>query len=117
MTKIFVYGTLLKGDYNHVLLGNSTFIGTGRTTPNFNLVDLGSFPGLINGNGIVTGEVYEVNEDTLARLDRLEGHPGFYNRTPITLEDGTDVETYILGTHHARDCKVIKSGSWTRRRF
>jgi len=38
----------------------------------------------IKGAGVV-GELYRIDSDILKRLDRLEGHPTMYTRTPITV--------------------------------
>ena len=35
-------------------------------------------------------------------LDRLEGHPRFYQRTAIRLEDGDEVVAYLLSPEQAR---------------
>ncbi len=53
---------------------------------------------------------------TLAALDRLEGHPRFYRRTRIALEDGAAVETYLLAPEQVEGRPVIDSGSWRARR-
>ncbi|NUO50453.1 MAG: gamma-glutamylcyclotransferase, partial [Polyangiaceae bacterium] len=82
----------------------------------FTLHNLGAFPGLVRrGHDSVEGEVYEVDMETLRALDRLEGHPRFYRRTPIVLADGESVETYVLGAEQVRGCPVIRSGSWRAR--
>jgi gamma-glutamylcyclotransferase (GGCT)/AIG2-like uncharacterized protein YtfP len=116
-TAVFVYGTLLQGEGNHDLLRHAEFLGPGRTPPRFALHDLGGFPGLVaGGEHAVEGEVYFVGPDTLARLDLLEGHPRFYRRAPIALEDGTPVETYLLPRDRVVGRPVISSGSWRTRR-
>jgi gamma-glutamylcyclotransferase (GGCT)/AIG2-like uncharacterized protein YtfP len=112
-TRVFVYGTLLRGEGNHDLLARSELLGPARTPPRFALHDLGGFPGLVDGGEhAVEGEVYIVGPDTLARLDQLEGHPRFYRRAPIALEDGTPVETYLLPREQVAACPLISSGSW-----
>jgi gamma-glutamylcyclotransferase (GGCT)/AIG2-like uncharacterized protein YtfP len=40
----------------------------------------------------VKGELYMVDEPTLARLDRLEGHPQFYSREEIRISAGAGAE-------------------------
>ena len=77
---IAVYGSLKKGKGNHGLLSDSRFVAHGLTEPKFNLVSLGSFPGLVDGGNFVEVEVYSVTPETLSKLDRLEGHPTFYER-------------------------------------
>ena len=115
--RVFVYGTLLAGEGNHRLLANATLVGEAHTTPAFELRDLGYFPGLVKGGACsVTGEVYEVDAATLAALDRLEGHPRFYRRVRIALDDGTNVETYLLTPEQVEGRPVIPSGNWRSRR-
>jgi gamma-glutamylaminecyclotransferase len=80
---VFVYGSLKKGFHNHRLLetGQAIFKGTAESVaPEYAMVDLGSFPGLIDGKQRVTGELYEVDAHTFHRLDSLEGHPHMYTR-------------------------------------
>ena len=73
-TRVFVYGTLLAGEPNHRLLARARLVTEARTKPAFELRDLGSSPRLVRGGAhAVAGEVYEVDEATLAALDRLEG--------------------------------------------
>ena len=116
-TRVFVYGTLLKGEGNHDVLGGSVLVGGGRTLPCFALHDLGAFPGLVaDGKHAVDGEVYAVGPDVLARLDKLEGHPKFYRRTPIVLEGGSVVETYLLPSNRVAGSSIIKTGSWRKHR-
>ncbi len=116
-TRVFVYGTLLAGEPNHRVLGGAKLIAEARTEPAFELRDLGPFPGLVRGDEhAVGGEVYEVDAPTLARLDALEGHPRFYRRARIALEDRTIVETYLLTPEQVEGRPVIASGNWRSRR-
>lgn len=83
----------------------------GRTEPAFELVSLGAFPALVHGGQTaVAGEVYEVEAVTLAALDRLEGHPRFYECRPIVLDDGDEVLAYLLSPEQARGRPRIPSG-------
>lgn len=114
---MFVYGTLLRGEPNHDLLAGAELNCTARTEPRFSLHDLGAFPGLTDsGDDAVFGEVYELDSETLARVDHLEGHPRFYRRRPIQLEDGSTVETYLLPAARVAGYPVIRSGSWRSHR-
>lgn len=90
---IFVYGTLKEGYGNNHLLrtGGAKKIANARTEKKYTLMDFGGFPGMYNHgeNVCVTGELWEVDDATLARCDLLEGHPSFYKRTPIHVK-GSD---------------------------
>ena len=44
--------------------------------------------------GWIKGELYSVPADKLVNVDRLEGHPHAYTRTPVKLRDGRDAEIY-----------------------
>src|SRR5262249_46638083 len=95
LARVLVYGSLLRGEGNHHVLARARFVRAATTSAAFELYDLGYFPGLVAGGvTAVKGEVYDVDPETLERLDRLEGHPSFYRRRPIALEDGTLVQAY-----------------------
>jgi gamma-glutamylaminecyclotransferase len=121
-SKVFVYGTLLAGEPNSRLLARSQRLGDARTGEGFALFDLGAFPGMVRaraGVGSVIGELYEVDDETLEALDRLEGHPSFYRRTAITLAPPRDAEpvwTYLLRPEQVAGRKQIPSGSWRAHR-
>ena len=114
-TRVFVYGTLLTGQPNHYLLDDQDLAATATTEPAFTLVNLGRFPAMCEGGDTaVLGELYDVGPATLVALDRLEGHPSFYHRAPITLTDGSKVIAYLLPRARALAYPQIHDGDWRR---
>ena len=71
MTYLFIYGTLMPGLRLEGEMRGARFVGPAQVSGR--LVDVGRFPGLLQGEGQVTGEVYAVDEAHLARLDVVEG--------------------------------------------
>jgi gamma-glutamylaminecyclotransferase len=111
--RLFVYGTLRRGEENHHLLDAHVLLRTSRTEARFTLVSLGDFPAMIDGGETaVVGEVYEVDAITLAALDELEGHPDYYQRRPIRMDDGEEVLAYLLLPSLLRGQPPIPSGDW-----
>lgn len=93
MHKVFVYGSLKRGLHNNGFLSEARFIGE-RTTQDetWVMLSLGGFPGVLKKHhgglsASVRGELYEVDDETLARLDRLESNGHFYNRELVKLID------------------------------
>lgn len=113
--RLFVYGTLLRGESNHGLLARATFVREAWTPGAYTLVALDGHPGMTaEGDGTVRGEVFDVDEATLADLDALEGHPDWYIRSALPLADGETVETYLLPARFRADRPVIAHGDWRR---
>ena len=82
--RVFVYGTLKRGHPNNPLLAGSEFLGEGVTLPTYKMVAT-SFPAIMPdpGGKPVAGEVYAVDDATLARLDQLEIEGRSYDRVMI----------------------------------
>lgn len=83
---VFVYGTLKTGFGNNSLLYDSILVGEAVSFHSYTMIDLGGCPMLAsnttNLSRHVVGEMWRVESPhTLARLDRLEGHPVFYKRS------------------------------------
>jgi gamma-glutamylcyclotransferase (GGCT)/AIG2-like uncharacterized protein YtfP len=97
---VFVYGSLKHGHYNHSYLSGARPCGNYETNPQWGLIDLGAFPALVMGSLSVKGEVYLIDDETLARLDRLEGvSSGFYKRINIEVHNNDrtiNAFTYLL---------------------
>ena len=90
MVVLFVYGTLMQGGVRHRVLANQRFLGEARTQPSYALYNLGPYPGLVrataNGRAI-HGELYEIDDGLIARLDRIEGAPSLFRLEPIPIEN------------------------------
>ena len=111
--RLFVYGTLKRGGSNHGCMTGQRFIGMALTEPRYRLFDLGGYPGMVlneTAGLAIEGEVWEVDEAGLRRLDELEDvEGGEYARERIALQppfDGQDVQGYLYLRPVAsfRDC-------------
>ena len=78
-TLVFVYGTLMSGQRAHHFLEGGTLFGTWRLH-GYAMYNLGRYPGIVKNEGHhVIGEVYEIPNTLLARMDEYEeeGLEGF----------------------------------------
>lgn len=112
MQLVFVYGTLKRGHHNHSVLGNSRLVGNWTTEPKYKMYDLGSFPGVVYpGDKSIKGEIFEVNDETMVRLDNLEGYPHLYGRFMIETDYGP-AYIYIFNMKSGRYYNEIAEGDW-----
>ncbi|XP_071405022.1 gamma-glutamylaminecyclotransferase [Pithys albifrons albifrons] len=96
MARVFVYGTLKKGQPNYKYMINTAkglakFQGRGRTVEKYPLVIAGKYniPYMLNIPGTghhVAGEIYSVDDQMLQFLDEFEGCPDMYQRTLMRIE-------------------------------
>jgi len=98
--RLFVYGTLMPGEVNHLLIEQHVRSARPATIEGV-LVDLGAFPALIAGDGIVEGMLLELASEAIEITDRLEGfHPDrdhcLYVRKEVIarLDDGEEVQAW-----------------------
>ena len=83
--RLFVYGLLKRGEVLHEpYLKQAEFLG--EDTIN-GLHEIAEYPKhrLHLGQGVVKGEVYAIDDRTLANIDRCEGHPWLYERREVQL--------------------------------
>ena len=98
--KLFIYGTLKRGfSANHLLQGQD-YLGEVHTIAQYRLYQISWHPGLMRDeeNGIeVHGELWAVDEATLAKLDEYEGVPHWFTRDFIAIADRVgDVQAYFF---------------------
>jgi gamma-glutamylcyclotransferase (GGCT)/AIG2-like uncharacterized protein YtfP len=109
---LFVYGTLLRDEPNHLRLSDAFFVRSTQTRPQYELVDLGGYPALLEGgDNTIRGEIYEVDATLLEQLDAFEEVPHLYERKPIELIDGA-VEAYVMPRERASGAPRIEDGDW-----
>jgi gamma-glutamylcyclotransferase (GGCT)/AIG2-like uncharacterized protein YtfP len=121
MTYLFIYGTLMPGLRLEAQMHGARFVGPAQVPGR--LVDVGRFPGLLLGDGQVTGEVYEVDAAHLARLDVVEGLvPGDREASQYWREEvmvlsgplqGQPVQTYVYN-RPVDGCTPIAHGDYRR---
>lgn len=104
--KVFVYGTLRKGNSLRGLdkLG-AEFVGDATTTEAwYDMVDFGPFPAVVpGGESYVAGEVWKVNAEIMERLDYIEGYPDFYKRQIVETTVGPAWMYYLTDGFEAHD--------------
>lgn len=82
--KVAVYGTLKKGQRLHHFMKEAVYVGD--TNISGVLYNLGSYPALAVGTDIIKAEVYDINDETLRWLDRVESNGVIYDRVLIDVE-------------------------------
>jgi len=92
--RLFVYGSLRRGERHHAELGDAVFLGVVTTVAHYRVARLGPYPALVSGSASVAGELYAVAPDLMPMLDAFEG-PGYVRRL-VRLSDGGDAEAYFL---------------------
>ena len=82
---VFVYGTLRENHSNHHLLKDADCYGIGRTVDNYAMYLVSGYPYITSSESRypIVGELYGVDDKTLSELDKMEGHPTYYERREI----------------------------------
>ena len=111
---VFVYGTLKNGYGNNRLLSRETFIGEAVTVPHdFTMID-GGFPYVLLGGVFhIKGELWLLSsdnaEETLARLDGLEGvRYDHYKRHEVDVKCNDEVYTALMYVASDNTQKMIE---------
>ncbi|XP_003218759.1 gamma-glutamylaminecyclotransferase isoform X2 [Anolis carolinensis] len=127
MARVFVYGTLKKGQPNNPHMingahGTSLFQGRGLTVEKYPLVIAGKYnvPFLLNKPGIghrVLGEIYSVDDQMLQFLDEFESCPDMYQRTStkikvIEWEDKSSTPEGRSGVNSILECCVYITSTY-----
>src|SRR3954471_19673714 len=113
---VFVYGTLRRGGVRAMpdLFPGARFVGRGNVTGS--LYDLGPYPGLLfdGSDSTVVGEVYEIDDGILERLDEIEASSDYWRKqVEVTLGDGS-VSCWIYGPRPEACPRriLITTGDW-----
>jgi gamma-glutamylcyclotransferase (GGCT)/AIG2-like uncharacterized protein YtfP len=102
MHKLFVYG-ILRADQNKLVAKNVLLPAT--------MYDLGPFPAITKlGVGTAIGDVIEVDNDTLAQYDAIEGIPTLYKRMSTNVPGIGHVYIYVY--QHEPNNKATLVTEW-----
>jgi len=112
MTRLFIYGTLKRGHSRADVLRDQHCLGEARTRPRYRLYRVDQYPALVHAEpGVgIEGELWDVQADCLARLDRIEAvDAGLYRREVIELElddqqQSVEAYFYLPPTEGLEDC-------------
>jgi len=107
---LFVYGTLRRGGSHHRLLAGAGFLGAWISGPHYRMLDMGSYPALVEGDGAMAGEVYRIDPDMLPALDAYEGCPGDYRRGSVDTPYGA--AWVYLWDRPVPPVPVVAGGDW-----
>ena len=114
MHQVFVYGTLRPGERNHHFMATATHRGAYTTPARFTLLDTGPYPAALDeGHTALVGDVFSVDDDTFAALDRLEDYPVHYTRRELTTDYG-DAWVYLWIAAREPAWPVIEHGDWCK---
>ena len=112
MPKIFVYGTLRKGESNHYFLRNATLIRENFLLQGYELRANLHYPyAFLSEDKEIIGDVYEISEASMiGDLDDLEGvSENYYMRF---WDEKNDFFIYLKAKDNRDDYPVIENGDW-----
>ena len=119
---LFIYGTLRDGEERAEILSEFSSKVYKDCKVRGSLIDLPEgYPGLINGDGSVVGEIHHTPkiQNALEALDRIEGFEGYgedgslFHRV-MTYSNDIPCWTYVYAKS-PDDGPVIESGDWCKR--
>ena len=114
MNLIFTYGTLKKNYRNHKFLESSEFLGNAETAEQFSMRETEyNYPAVIETSKEfnISGELYRCSDETLKKLDKLEGTPYLFYRKhiPIIFNAGVIYAwIYFYNTNKPENRKILK---------
>lgn len=118
MERVFVYGTLRRGDCRDLAVHypGAKFLASGWIAGE--LFNLGEYPGArLGGTARIIGEIFELPEATLRQLDAMEGDEYTRGLVPVSREDGTVSACWVyeVAERVGSGCPQIASGNWFER--
>ena len=128
--KLFVYGSLRQGRYNYdiYLKNNSKFLQEAYVRGILYSLKGKEYPAIVEGNSLILGELFEVDQETFDRMDEMEGYvPGRFENeydkivTEILDKEGNVIDhlpvywyNVKLASQKALLDEVIESGDYVK---
>lgn len=118
---LFVYGTLMRDGSRNRAIADQKFVREAVTKTGYQLLDLGSYPGLVRveqDGRQIDGELWEIHNSRMTLLDQIEGAPSLYRMEAVDI-DGEDREVYSyffkLRIRNA-NAPILENNRWTNTR-
>jgi gamma-glutamylcyclotransferase (GGCT)/AIG2-like uncharacterized protein YtfP len=119
----FVYGSLKIGNFFSERFNAFRIRSEKASVKGYDLFNFGHFPGIIEGKGLITGEVHMYRDvDTVLNImDRIEGYFGDHEQSlyvrkkeKVITAKGEEIEAYIyiFNRELPSYAKKIESGVW-----
>lgn len=109
--RVFVYGTLKRGQRNDHYLHKAEFAGRFITDPVYSMYCFDTYPAVCTrGSHAIHGELYHVSDEQFRLLDELELYPEYYQRIEIATHLG-DAWMYIVQRELCRGRRLVP-GNW-----
>jgi gamma-glutamylcyclotransferase (GGCT)/AIG2-like uncharacterized protein YtfP len=105
--KVFVYGTLMRGEGNHYHLKNSICLGK-AFIEGYDMYDVGYYPAIIPGDSLIIGELYQVPKEDMQSIDMLEGEGSLYAKKCETVTDAEGNTFFAFVYIYLNDCSDLK---------
>jgi gamma-glutamylcyclotransferase (GGCT)/AIG2-like uncharacterized protein YtfP len=111
MNRVFVYGTLKRGQRNYHFLQEAEFVDHFVTESRYSMYAFEGYPAVcVEGRHAIHGEIYRVSDQQFRLLDELEWYPHFYQRIEIPTRHG-DAWMYIVRRELCHGKKLLR-GRW-----
>lgn len=100
---------------------DQTFLRKAVTKPGYQLLDLGSYPGLVRveqDGRQIEGELWEVHKSRIDLLDQIEGAPVLYRMENVDIEgEERLVQTYFFKYKiQTSKAPVIENNRWENKK-
>ncbi|MEX0445059.1 gamma-glutamylcyclotransferase [Xenorhabdus sp. SGI246] len=110
--RVIVYGSLRRKQGNHHWMTYAQLLGEHRLE-GYEIYDLGHYPAVIRGEGIIECEVYRITSSILTELDDLKKNTQEYQRELVKTPYGSAwIYLYMLSVEGV---PRIESGDWLKR--
>ena len=109
--RVFVYGTLKRGQRNFHYLRDSEFVAEFITEAVYSMHSFDTYPAVcLPGQHAIHGEIYHVSDAQFQQLDELDSYPDYYQRIEIPTHHG-DAWMYIVESELCRG-RPLLTGCW-----
>lgn len=120
ISHIVFYGTLMQKDGGRGIKPNLLTEYVQDIEFKGNLYNLGAFPAMVMGDGVVKGELHKIiDPDSIERFDRIEGYRepnnSLYTRTVLNIPGTHEFAWVYTFNGPIEPNKLIPSGDWSTR--